>query len=136
MKNKVAIVYSDYYKDVTNGLLDGFNNSIDTTFDCDEFKVSGSWEIIYKINSLINEYDKFVAIGVIVKGETDHYEFLSSSIANLSTPTPNANPWESVLYPTCLKTLGSTIPHPRISSHSPSFQLTKTSADGSVNGKK
>ena len=82
MKNKVAIVFSDYYKDVTNGLLKGFKNSIDATFECDEFKVSGSWEIIYKINSLIDEYDKFVAIGVIVKGETDHYEFLSSSIAN------------------------------------------------------
>ena len=65
MKNKVAIVYSDYYKDVTSGLLDGFNNSIDSTFECDEFKVSGSWEIIYKINSLIDEYDKFVAIGVL-----------------------------------------------------------------------
>ena len=82
MKNKVAIVYSDYYKDVTKSLVDGFNNSIDATFECDEFKVSGSWEIIYKINSLIDEYDKFVAVGVIVKGETDHYEFLSSSIAN------------------------------------------------------
>ena len=34
MKNKVAIVYSDYYKDVTSGLLDGFNNSIDETFEC------------------------------------------------------------------------------------------------------
>ena len=32
MKNKVAIVYSDYYKDVTSGLLDGFNNSIDTVY--------------------------------------------------------------------------------------------------------
>jgi 6,7-dimethyl-8-ribityllumazine synthase len=82
MKSKVAIVYSDYYKDITNGLLDGFNNSIDASFECDEFKVNGSWEIIYKINSLIDKYDKFVAIGVIVKGETDHYEFLSSSIAN------------------------------------------------------
>ena len=82
MKNKVAIVYSNYYKDVTNGLLNGFKNSIDATFEFDEFKVSGSWEIIYKINSLIDENDKFVAIGVIVKGETDHYEFLSSSIAN------------------------------------------------------
>ena len=82
MKNKVAIVYSDYYKDVTYGLLNGFKNSIDATFECDEFKVSGSWEIIYKINSLVDEYDKFEAIGVIVKGETDHYEFLSSSIAN------------------------------------------------------
>ncbi len=41
MKNKLAIVYSDYYKDVTSGLLDGFNNSIDASFVCDEFK--GKW---------------------------------------------------------------------------------------------
>ena len=36
MKNKVAIVYSDYYKDVTNGLLSGFNNSIDKTVECEK----------------------------------------------------------------------------------------------------
>ena len=82
MKNKIAIVYSNYYKDVTNGLIDGFNKTIDSSFDCEQFQVNGSWEIIYKINSLIGEYDKFVAIGVIVKGETDHYEYLSSSVTN------------------------------------------------------
>ena len=82
MKNKIAIVYSNYYQDVTNGLIDGFNKTIDSSFECEQFQVNGSWEIIYKINSLINEYDKFVAIGVIVKGETDHYEYLSSSITN------------------------------------------------------
>ena len=82
MKNKIAIVYSNYYQDVTNGLIDGFNKKIDSSFECEQFQVNGSWEIIYKINSLINEYDKFVAIGVIVKGETDHYEYLSSSITN------------------------------------------------------
>ena len=82
MKNKIAIVYSNYYQDVTNGLIDGFNKTIDSSFDCEQFQVNGSWEIIYKINSLIGEYDKFVAIGVIVKGETDHYEYLSSSITN------------------------------------------------------
>ena len=82
MKNKIAIVYSNYYQDVTNGLIDGFNKTIDSSFECEQFQVNGSWEIIYKINSLINEYDKFVAIGVIVKGETDHYEYLSSSVTN------------------------------------------------------
>ena len=82
MKNKIAIVYSNYYQDVTNGLIDGFNKKIDSSFECEQFQVNGSWEIIYKINSLINEYDKFVAIGVIVKGETDHYEYLSSSVTN------------------------------------------------------
>ena len=82
MKNKVAIVYSDYYKEISELLVKGFKKSIDDSFICDAYKVDGSWELIYKINSLSDEYDKFVAIGIIVKGETDHYEYLSSSIAN------------------------------------------------------
>ena len=82
MKNKIAIVYSDYYQDISESLVNGFKKSIDDSFQCDEFNVGGSWELVHKINTLIEEYDKFVAIGVIVKGETDHYEYLSSSIAN------------------------------------------------------
>ncbi len=82
MKNKIAIVHSDYYQDISTSLVSGFKKSINDSFQCDTYNVGGSWELIYKINSLIGEYDKFVAIGVIVKGETDHYEYLSSSIAN------------------------------------------------------
>ena len=82
MKSKIAIVHSDYYQDISTSLVSGFKKSIDDSFQCDTYNVEGSWELIHKINSLIGEYDKFVAIGVIVKGETDHYEYLSSSIAN------------------------------------------------------
>ena len=91
MKNKIAIVHSDYYQDISQSLVDGFMKSIDTSFDCNTYNVEGSWELVYKINSLIDEYDKFVAIGVIVKGETDHYEYLSSAASNalLSTTTTN-----------------------------------------------
>ena len=91
MKNKIAIVHSDYYQDISQSLVDGFMKSIDTSFDCNTYNVEGSWELVYKINSLIGEYDKFVAIGVIVKGETDHYEYLSSAISNalLSMTTTN-----------------------------------------------
>jgi len=91
MKNKIAIVHSDYYQDISQSLVDGFMKSIDTSFDCNTYNVEGSWELVYKINSLIGQYDKFVAIGVIVKGETDHYEYLSSAISNalLSMTTTN-----------------------------------------------
>ena len=91
MKSKIAIVHSDYYQDISQSLVDGFMKSIDTSFDCNTYNVEGSWELVYKINSLIGEYDKFVAIGVIVKGETDHYEYLSSAISNalLSMTTTN-----------------------------------------------
>ena len=91
MKNKIAIVHSDYYQDISQSLVDGFMKSIDTSFNCNTYNVEGSWELVYKINSLIGQYDKFVAIGVIVKGETDHYEYLSSAISNalLSMTTTN-----------------------------------------------
>ena len=80
MKNNVAIIVSDYYKDVSDGLVDGFTNSLDSSFNIVTFKVTGAWEIIHKINSLTDKYNKFVAIGAIIKGGTDHYEYISKGV--------------------------------------------------------
>ena len=46
--------------------------------------VDGAWEIIYKINDLSenDSIDKFVAIGVIIKGDTDHYEYISKGVVD------------------------------------------------------
>ena len=80
MKNNVAIIVSDYYEDISNGLVDGFTNSLDSKFTIDTYKVIGAWEIIHKINTLTDKYDKFIAIGAIVKGGTDHYEYISQGV--------------------------------------------------------
>ena len=80
MKNNIAIVVSDYYEDISNGLVDGFTNSLDPKFTIDTHNVTGAWEIIHKINSLTDKYDKFVAIGAIIKGGTDHYEYISQGV--------------------------------------------------------
>ena len=80
MKSNVAIVVSDYYEDISNGLVVGFTNSLDPKFTIDTHKVSGAWEIIHKINSLTDKYDKFVAVGAIIKGGTDHYEYISQGV--------------------------------------------------------
>ena len=84
MMNKVAIVAANYYKDIIDTLVDGVKNNIHESFDTSVIMVDGAWELIYKINNLsINEgIDKFVAIGVIVKGETDHYEYISRGVVN------------------------------------------------------
>ena len=71
---------SDYYEDISNGLVDGFTNSLDPKFTIDTHNVTGAWEIIHKINSLTDKYDKFVAIGSIIKGGTDHYEYISQGV--------------------------------------------------------
>ena len=80
MKSNVAIVVSDYYEDISNGLVDGFTNSLDPKFTIDTHNVTGAWEIVHKINSLTDKYDKFVAIGAIIKGGTDHYEYISKGV--------------------------------------------------------
>ena len=80
MKSNVAIVVSNYYEDISNGLVDGFTNSLDPKFTIDTHNVTGAWEIVHKINSLTDKYDKFVAIGAIIKGGTDHYEYISQGV--------------------------------------------------------
>lgn len=82
MKNKIAIVASEYYENISEGLITGISNSLDSTFTTEIFKVAGAWEIIHKINSLSKEYDKFIAVGTIIKGGTDHYEYISQGVIN------------------------------------------------------
>ena len=84
MKNKVAIVAANYYENIINDLVDGVKNNLNESFDTSTYFVDGAWEIIYKINDLSeNEsIDKFVAIGVIIKGDTDHYEYISKGVVD------------------------------------------------------
>ncbi len=80
--NKVAIVHSGYYPEINENLINGINKDIDNSFELSTFKVPGSWDIVYKINTLSKEYKIFIAVGVICKGETDHYEYISNAVAN------------------------------------------------------
>jgi 6,7-dimethyl-8-ribityllumazine synthase len=84
MKNKVAIVSSKYYENVVEGLIKGATDKLNPSFDVEVFLVDGAWELIYKINELSknNSFNKFIAIGVIVKGDTDHYEYISKGVAD------------------------------------------------------
>jgi len=84
MKNKVGIVAANYYENITNDLVDGVKNNLNESFDTSTYFVDGAWEIIYKINDLSenDSIDKFVAIGVIIKGDTDHYEYISKGVVD------------------------------------------------------
>ena len=84
MKNKVAIVAANYYENITNDFVDGVKNNLNESFNTSTYLVDGAWEIIYKINDLSenDSIDKFVAIGVIIKGDTDHYEYISKGVVD------------------------------------------------------
>ena len=81
-KNSIGIVVANYYSEYTEKLLNAAKSTLDGTFNYEVFNVPGAWDTVHKINSLVDSFDKFIAIGIICKGDTDHYEYISSSVAN------------------------------------------------------
>ena len=65
-------------------------------FNYDVFEVKGSLEIPVQISILLKrkKYDAAIALGCIIKGKTDHYEFISGAITNslLSISIENSIP--------------------------------------------
>ena len=53
-------------------------------FNYDIFRVNGSLEIPVQIAILLKRkrYDAVIAVGCIIKGKTDHYEFIANAITN------------------------------------------------------
>ena len=84
-KYKFLIVASTFYPKITNGLLNGAVTELkERKFKYDIFKVKGSLEIPVQISILLakKKYHAVIAIGCIIKGKTDHYEFIANAITN------------------------------------------------------
>jgi len=84
-KYKFLIVASSFYPKITDGLLEGATNELKKyKYKYDVFTVNGSLEIPVKISILLKKkkYDAVIAVGCIIKGKTDHYEFIANAITN------------------------------------------------------
>ena len=84
-KYKFLIVSSNFYHKITDGLLNGAITELKRLkFNYDVFRVNGSLEIPVQIAILLKrkKYDAVIAVGCIIKGKTDHYEFIANAITN------------------------------------------------------
>ena len=84
-KYKFLIVASTFYHKITEGLLNGAVTELKRLrFNYDVFRVNGSLEIPVQIAILLKrkKYDAVIAVGCIIKGKTDHYEFIANAITN------------------------------------------------------
>ena len=84
-KYKFLIVASTFYPKITEGLLNGAVTELKRlNFKYDLFRVNGSLEIPVQISILLKrkKYDAVIAVGCIIKGQTDHYEFIANAITN------------------------------------------------------
>tara|TARA_Y100000816_G_scaffold285003_1_gene264082 strand:+ start:241 stop:627 length:387 start_codon:yes stop_codon:yes gene_type:complete len=82
MKNKYLIVVADYYKEISNSLLDSALKSIPKSSLIKIIKVPGVFEIPVIISKNIKRYDAFLALGCVIKGQTPHFDFISSATTN------------------------------------------------------
>ena len=79
MKQKICIVQAVYYKDISKNL---YNGAIKVFPNSKLITVPGVFEIPVAISKVINNYDAFVALGCVIKGETPHFDFISQSATN------------------------------------------------------
>ena len=86
-KNKIGIVVSEWNKDITSNLLNGaYDKLIEFGVKNENIKISwvpGSFELVYGCKELSKQnLDAIIAIGCVIKGETDHYDFICESVSN------------------------------------------------------
>ena len=75
---KILIVIADYYEDISSSLLKSAKNNLNN-FSLKIIKVPGVFEIPVTISKNIKKYDAFIALGCVIKGETPHFDFISSA---------------------------------------------------------
>ena len=75
---KILIVIADYYEDISSSLLKSVKSNL-SNFSLKIIKVPGVFEIPVTISKNIKKYDGFIALGCVIKGETPHFDFISSA---------------------------------------------------------
>ena len=92
MSKSICIVVSDYYKKISNGLELGATKFCDQNLIVyKKFYVPGALEIgpaIKFISESKHDFDGFVALGCVIRGETSHFDIVinesARAITNLS----------------------------------------------------
>ena len=75
---KILIVLADYYEDISSLLLKSAKKNLNN-FSFKVIRVPGVFEIPITVSKNIKKYDAFIALGCVIKGETPHFDFISSA---------------------------------------------------------
>ncbi len=80
---RVLLVRAPYYREVVDGMTDGAKRILsEAGARFDILDVAGAFELPQAIRIALRgteTYDAFVALGCVVRGETDHYEFICAA---------------------------------------------------------
>ncbi len=94
---RVAVVAASWHEQVMDGLLAGAREAAERyrVAECDVVRVPGSFELPVAALALARQgYDAVVALGVVIRGGTPHFEYVCSAATDglgqvaLETGTP------------------------------------------------
>ena len=78
----IAIVGSPYYKSIYDNLLDGTLSELSShNINVEILIVEGALEIPTAISLVKRDFDGFIALGCIIRGETSHYDIVAENSA-------------------------------------------------------
>lgn len=78
---RVAIIASSWHDTVMDGLVDGAQRALEQAgvTDVDLVRVPGSFELPVACARLAPSYDALVALGVVIRGGTPHFDYVCSA---------------------------------------------------------
>ena len=82
MNKKILIVLANYYKDISDGLLNSALKNIPKSSHVKIIRVPGVFEIPVTISKNLKKFDAFLALGCVIKGQTPHFDFISQATTN------------------------------------------------------
>lgn len=79
---KVAVVAASWHDRVMGGLLEGARRGLADAgvTDVTEVRVPGTFELSVACSALAARYDALVALGVVIRGGTPHFEYVCDSV--------------------------------------------------------
>ena len=84
MKKNFLIVVANYYDKISLDLLSGAELALKAykVSTVNKISVPGVFEIPVVIARNIKKFDAFIALGCIIKGQTPHFDYISSAVTN------------------------------------------------------
>lgn len=83
LNKRVAIVVSEFNRDITSALLEGAVQTLRTYLPSDNVTViwvPGAVEIPLMVQRIAKKFDAVIALGAVIYGETDHYHYVCQQV--------------------------------------------------------
>ena len=83
---RIGVIASRFNDEIVSGLIDGALSCLERHGASDEdvtiYRVPGAFEIPTLAAHLVGSHDALITLGCLLKGDTPHFEFISTQVTN------------------------------------------------------